>query len=108
MQRLIILRLAFGLIALFTSAALLFSWATSPPAPVAARTAGDSGAREAALFEQRCGRCHAREELLEWLGRRSDADAGGALLEFLGEHGEASNRENRTIVVYLETLATPP
>jgi mono/diheme cytochrome c family protein len=108
MQRLIVLRLAAGLVALFTGAALLFSWAAAPPAPVAAETTSDSGAREAALFEERCGRCHAREELLEWLGRRSDADPGGALLEFLAEHGEASNRENRAIVVYLETLATPP
>ena len=108
MQRLIVLRLAVGLVALFTGAALLFGWATAPPTPAAAGTTSDGGVRAASLFEQRCGRCHGRQELVEWLRQRTDADPGSALLEFLGDHGEASNRENRAIVVYLETLATPP
>jgi hypothetical protein len=107
MQRLIVLRVALGLVTLFTGAALVFGWATAPPSHPVERAISDSGDRGVSLFEQRCGRCHTRVEMLEWLGRSTETDPGSALLNFLEEHGEASGPENRAIVVHLESLAAP-
>jgi hypothetical protein len=105
-QRIIVRRVAIALAVLFVCAALLFAWASTPAHVQVGPVVEPSP--QAALYEQRCARCHEPDEMLQWLGERDETDPGGALLEFLYRHGKASGRENRAITVHLESLMPLP
>lgn len=59
----------------------------------------------AALYAQRCRRCHEPAELAAW--RPLDASMQARLLEFLTEHDKASREENQVIAEHMATWAAP-
>ena len=74
----------------------------------AARPAPAAPAEGAALFERRCARCHAPEELSAGLQMQFDlAQAQQDLERFLDQHGHSSAAENPRIAAWLLSLEAP-
>jgi mono/diheme cytochrome c family protein len=53
------------------------------------------------LFERHCAKCHSADEFADRLRGPEPGAAARELVEFLGEHGEALEAEDRAIVEYL-------
>ena len=76
--------------------------------PVTAASTAPAAADGAALFERRCARCHAPEELSAGLQMQFDlAQAQQDLERFLDQHGHSSAAENPRIAAWLLSLEAP-
>ena len=115
MTHLIVNRVVIALCMLAIVSAAAFAWLVArEPAPlVAATAAGSSGMASAAaappsgaaLFEQHCGRCHELAAVALVLRDAADPDAASAqVLDFLKEHGRATNVEDAAIVAWLRAV----
>lgn len=105
-------RLVVAMAAALAAAAVGFAIVTTEPAPfdpaeAVERTAGASlGAADEALFAARCGECHERQGLVDYLRAGPDIDLRRRQMEvFLAAHGPASGDEIPRLAGYLATLA---
>lgn len=106
MRYVVVKRVTGSLGVFLVLAAGLFAWLVrdEPPAPAAPAAQTPATPRGAALFEGQCGQCHTADDL------RGPLRAGGeakrsAWLEFLKDHAEASDEEDRLILEYLASEA---
>lgn len=103
MRHVVVRRTALLLGAVLLAATGLFAWLVSRP-PAAAGPAPDAvPARGASLFQTHCASCHTLESVrpavLGLPARRTEIE------QFLADHGEASEAEDRLILDYLEAAA---
>lgn len=112
-------RFVTTLVVSFAAAAIGFAWWTSLPSEHAASNAAGqvlaepapsppvpSAGADAALFDARCGPCHAVEDMVGYLRATNDVEnRGRELAELLAGHGSATAEENARLVAHLVAAA---
>jgi hypothetical protein len=108
MRHVIVRRSAVALTLLFVAAAGVFSWRVGSNAgttsdgttSTTARTTPQGSMPAATLFKDRCGACHAAEDLAVAL-RDGGAPRRGEFEAFLEDHADAPPEEDRLILDFL-------
>lgn len=83
-----------------------FAWLVrdEPPPPAAPAAQAPGAPPGAALFERQCEQCHTVDDLRRTLRAGGEAKRT-AWLEFLRDHAESSDEEDRLILEYLGSEA---
>ena len=103
-------RAALGLSLVCFTAAFAFAWWRSHPGSPRAESRAqpaDGEGSGGALFVRHCGACHEARDLAAELGIGDRGPAALAMLEFLGDHADSSDAEDRRIVAHLLSLPPP-
>ena len=106
-------RATLGIAAVFVVAAIVFAAGGRPftagGPPVAGGLEPAAAGEGAVHFEQRCGRCHDREDLAAWARAHPDPEARGQWLgDVLQRHFPPPEQELAVIIGYIQRTIDDP